>query len=325
MAYHSQQVLLLRSAQEKHLDKVLKRQDPQAAFNIPQIRQHLHESPASNVIFILVATPVEEVGRDHDFDWAVVEPSSYRSIIQLAGRVLRHRDLIPKTANMALMQFNLKALNKQKPAYYRPGYESEHFRLASHDLKDLIPNAQLTCINAVPRIQKNIQATPDKNLADLEHASIQRLLTSYQSKGPQTLQGWLTECWWLTAMPQRLSPFRQQDGQLTLYLVPDDKKDWALKEKTPKGDLIDIDGLYKIEHDQALPSWHKKLWLYRDYGELLSDVVERNKENGGSMTINYAALRYGEISVPVYGDELLTGKGYVYSNQLGLCKKVVTA
>ena len=158
MAYHSQQVLLLRSAQEKHLDDVLKRNDPQAVFNNPLIRSHLHDSPAKNVIFILVVTPVEEVGRDHDFDWAVVEPSSYRSIIQLAGRVLRHRDLIPKTANMALMQFNLKALKKQREAYCRPGYESEHLRLVSHDLKDLIPSAQLTCINAVPRIQKNAQA-----------------------------------------------------------------------------------------------------------------------------------------------------------------------
>lgn len=321
MAYHSQQVLLLRSAQEKHLDKVLKRQDPQAAFNNPLIQRHLHESPAQNVIFILVATPVEEVGRDHDFDWAVVEPSSYRSIIQLAGRVLRHRDLTPKTANMALMQFNLKALKKQKPAYCRPGYESEHLRLSSHDLQVLIPSTQLTCINAVPRIQKNIQPTPDKNLADLEHASIQRLLTSYKTKGPQALQGWLTECWWLTALPQRLSPFRQQDGQLILYLMPDDKKGWILKEKTPKGDLIEKEEWYKIEHDQTLPSWHKKLWLYRDYGELLTSVVERNKDNGLSMTINYAAMRYGEISVPVYGDESQTGKGYVYCNQLGLCKK----
>lgn len=30
-------------------------------------------------------------GRDHDYDWAIVEPSSMRSIIQLAGRIRRHR------------------------------------------------------------------------------------------------------------------------------------------------------------------------------------------------------------------------------------------
>ena len=38
----------------------------------------------------MLGSPVTEVGRDHDYDWAVVEPSSMRSLIQLAGRVRRH-------------------------------------------------------------------------------------------------------------------------------------------------------------------------------------------------------------------------------------------
>jgi len=97
MAYHSRQVMLLRSEQERHLDQALKRKEKQdeqpVAFSNEVIRQHLDSTEVENVIFILVATPVEEVGRDHDFDWAIIEPSSYRSIIQLAGRVLRHRKL----------------------------------------------------------------------------------------------------------------------------------------------------------------------------------------------------------------------------------------
>ena len=93
MAYHSQQVLLLRHEQEKHLDRTLKRKESADAepdaFNNSIIRKHLDSSTSKQMLFVLVATPVEETGRDHDFDWAVVEPSSYRSIIQLAGRV-RH-------------------------------------------------------------------------------------------------------------------------------------------------------------------------------------------------------------------------------------------
>ncbi|MGK0476691.1 MAG: CRISPR-associated endonuclease/helicase Cas3, partial [Oleispira sp.] len=101
MAYHSQQVLLMRSLQERHLDQVLKRKEklgePPKSLSNPVIRQHLdginkNIADTKNVLFILVATPVEEVGRDHDFDWAVIEPSSYRSIVQLAGRVKRHRE-----------------------------------------------------------------------------------------------------------------------------------------------------------------------------------------------------------------------------------------
>ncbi|WP_438357140.1 hypothetical protein, partial [Burkholderia cenocepacia] len=48
-----------------------------------------------------------EVGRDHDYDWAIVDPSSMRSIIQLAGRVWRHRpEKIATQANILLLPTN---------------------------------------------------------------------------------------------------------------------------------------------------------------------------------------------------------------------------
>ncbi|MFC1863595.1 type I-F CRISPR-associated helicase Cas3f, partial [Thermodesulfobacteriota bacterium] len=109
MAYHSQQVMLLRHEQEKHLDSILKRKETSgeqpAAFKNAVIREHLDNSIVKDMLFIVVATPVEEIGRDHDFDWAVVEPSSYRSIIQLAGRVRRHREGEVGHPNIALLQY----------------------------------------------------------------------------------------------------------------------------------------------------------------------------------------------------------------------------
>jgi len=57
MAYHSQQVLLLRHEQEKHLDEVLKRKEkdgePPVAFDNEAIRNHLASCKAKNLIFIL--------------------------------------------------------------------------------------------------------------------------------------------------------------------------------------------------------------------------------------------------------------------------------
>ena len=158
MAYHSQQVLLLRHEQEKHLDDVLKRKEnagvPQKAFSNPVIRSHLdscakNNSHIKNMLFILVATPVEEVGRDHDFDWAIIEPSSYRSIVQLAGRVRRHRAEAVELANIGVMQYNLKAFKtNDKPDgkyFVKPGYEDGWDKsLHSHDLNKLVNE---TCIN----------------------------------------------------------------------------------------------------------------------------------------------------------------------------------
>lgn len=63
--------------------------------------------------FIVVATPLEEAGRDHDFDWAVIDPSSAQSIVQTSGRVNRHRlveaDKADK-ANFVILGCDLKWL-----------------------------------------------------------------------------------------------------------------------------------------------------------------------------------------------------------------------
>ncbi|WP_333875538.1 type I-F CRISPR-associated helicase Cas3f [Methylobacter sp.] len=321
MAYHSQQILLLRQAQEQHLDAVLKRDDKDRVFNDPLIRQHLDNSTAANMLFILVATPIEEVGRDHDFDWAVVEPSSYRSIIQLAGRVLRHRDETPDTANIALLQYNLKAFTQADDclAYCRPGYESENHRLDSHDLNALIPSGQLSAINALPRIQRNAELQPTERLADLEHDCIQELLTAYQKQGPEQLQGWLSGCWWLTALPQHFSPFRKQDQQQTLYRIPDEREEWVFVEKSPKGQINPVEDRYKIDSAielsrQAQARW----WLYRDYQALIEEVAEQK-----SWSLRETALWYGEINVRIDDRDILGGNSrnrLSYCDQLGLWK-----
>ncbi len=319
MAYHSQQVLLLRHEQERHLDTVLKRDPPSAVFDDKVIRGHIKRCRADNLIFILVATPVEEVGRDHDFDWAVVDPSSYRSIIQLAGRVLRHRQKAPTAPNISLLQYNLKALlqGKDQPAFCRPGFESPRLRLATHDLKRLIPNEQLQSITAAPRIQSNAELQPADNLADLEHHCIQTLLTSYGKQGPESLQGWLTECWWLTALPQHLSPFRQQDKQQTLFDVPDEKADWLFVEKLRQGGTNTVENTFKIERVELSELEIERWWLCRDYADLLDRHAEKK---GWSLTDT--ALRYGEINVRIDDSDLLNGKGnvFAYCQQLGFWK-----
>ena len=321
MAYHSQQILLMRSEQEKHLDEVLKRKEPLAVFEHPIIRQHLTNSDAKNMIFILVATPVEEVGRDHDFDWAVIEPSSFRSIIQLAGRVLRHRNKALDAPNIALMQFNLKALTQaeDRPAYCRPGYESTKHLLATHDVAQLLPVEQLAKkVDALPRIQRNGVLNPANNLADLEHTCIAELLTAYAHKGPESMQGWLTECWWLTALPQLINPFREGSAELKLYLMPNDNEDWVFVEKDKLGKPQAAEAFYGIVKTDITPKEQQRLWLDRHYAELINELVQLQ-----DMSARRAALKYGEISLPIYGDHAKSC-GFVYSSQLGMCKKPKT-
>src|SRR5690606_16733848 len=116
--YHSQYPLLIRSAIEHRLDATLDRRVPDAVFALPEIRSRLDASAEPDQLFIVFGSPVTEVGRDHDYDWAVVEPSSMRSLIQLAGRIRRHRPGAVDTPNMRVLESNLRHFeHRGEPAY----------------------------------------------------------------------------------------------------------------------------------------------------------------------------------------------------------------
>jgi CRISPR-associated endonuclease/helicase Cas3 len=121
--YHSKYPLGIRSYLECKLDRILKRKDPEDIWQQPEIMEKIKNSSQINHIFVVIASPVAEVGRDHDYDWAIIEPSSMRSIIQLAGRVLRHRSIIPSKPNIVLMNKNFKAIAGREICFAKPGFE----------------------------------------------------------------------------------------------------------------------------------------------------------------------------------------------------------
>lgn len=328
MAYHSRQVLLLRSKQEQHLDHILKRKEKAgeqaAAFSDEVIRQHLDSTTDENVIFILVATPVEEVGRDHDFDWAIVEPSSYRSIIQLSGRVLRHRkrDVDIQKPNIALLQYNLKGLHRAKVAFEKPGFEVNsakgNFILETKNLSELIDPEHLQQINAIPRIKANQPLPSIKKLADLEHAVMADALTSYNKVGAKPLNAWLTQKWFLTALPQQFNPFRQSSANIQLFAIWKNHK-LIFCEKDDFGRYIDRSGLYKIreiDYSKLSELEQQRLWLNRDYHDILRRLaLDKFPENEDiEEKIERLSERYGEIMLPEYDED----KQLIYSEQFGL-------
>lgn len=320
MPYHSQQILLMRHTQEQHLDQVLKRGDEQAIFANEVIRQHLNQISQNQVIFILVATPVEEVGRDHDFDWAVVEPSSYRSIIQLAGRVLRHRDKTLQHPNIALMQYNLKGFKESKSSnkravFTRPGYENSQILLKTHDLKILLDwDVLQERLDASPRIQKPEQLQPQEKLSDLEHYAIQEALANFNQQGAKTHSGWLTEVWWLTGLPQQANRFRKgNQGENVYGIYENDQLKFKTKFFTPHLEIFET--LHVINNKTVSKRLQERLWLERDYQQLLFGIA---KQKG--ISIRHAALKYGELNLPIYQTEQI--ETFEYSHELGLKRGV---
>ncbi|MCB1614390.1 MAG: type I-F CRISPR-associated helicase Cas3 [Pseudomonadales bacterium] len=321
MAYHSQQVLLMRHAQEQHLDEVLKRkeagnQQPNA-FSHPIIRAHIDQSAANNIIFILVATPVEEVGRDHDFDWAVVEPSSYRSIIQLAGRVHRHRTGEVLKPNVSLLQYNWKAFEKndENGRYFvRPGYEADIAKeLPSHDLREILDVEPLEArLDASARIQQPVKQQENQLFAAIEHKATKTLLTDYENIRVSNLQGYLQHAWWLTALPQTFQSFRRSAPAVKLFYVWNDKKQrgyWA--EKDDDGKPVNRELQRNISTTDLTSEQKVRLWLARDYLVLLEKYATFYE-----LSLTGASLRYGELSLSMCNEN----DKFEYSPQLGIYK-----
>ena len=253
--YHARFPMLLRSAIEHQLDTVLNRRQPLAVYDNESIRQALAQGDEENHLFVVLGSPVTEVGRDHDYDWAVVEPSSMRSLIQLAGRVQRHRQKDCDTPNIFIFDTNLRHFAGMKgsdrypaAAFVRPGFEDERgrvgddFRLLNHRLGKLLDEDDYRYINARPRIQPRAKCDwqPQNNLVDLEHARMaaqmlpqsQVATTSRFDTHRQPLNAasaWQHTQASLTWILPQQQPFRDNTSKDTeLVFLPDDDEESLL-------------------------------------------------------------------------------------------------
>lgn len=343
--YHSQHPLLVRSTIERQLDTTLQRGEPGAVFTRPDIRQRLDTSPEPDQLFIVLGSPVTEVGRDHDYDWAVVEPSSMRSLIQLAGRVRRHRAGTVTTPNIAVFRYNLRHFRQPGQASYcKPGFEtsSEPFQLSSHDLQKLLQPEEFEVIDARPRIVSRPQLQPQHRLADLEHGRMRQTMllqarAHSQVDGGRRARGGAAQdatqllsaaTWWhqapqdslLTALLPQQQRFRDDTGQqdVELALLPDkDGEDCLLhrieRKPTQRGDnpyvLVDRSQHERIP-DHAVSGLGIQPWGVTNYLETLIELASEL-----DMSPLECSRRYGTVTVPS------NDNGWRYHAVLGFAKR----
>lgn len=326
--YHSRFPLLMRSALERRLDRLLTRKLTDADFLAqPCVRRLLTRSPAEDHVVIVLATSVAEVGRDHDYDWAVVEPSSMRSLIQLAGRVRRHREGVPATANICLLDKNLRALAPAVreggfvPAYQRPGFECQEFRLATHALTTLLTPEQLERPDAGARIAERqapaVRTDPEQhcrmvgNLADLEHAVLREIMLGSDETLLQDVALWRQGQATLTGEVQRKSRFRAQEPTETCLWLPDEAGEDCR--------------LYRLERDEELTSQQTTCILeaivlpenisWLDDADYLARLLRLAEER--DISPQRCALRFGRVELPLRRD----GEKWRYHHRLGFFRQ----
>ena len=343
--YHSRHPLLIRSSIERQLDSTLKRQQPDAVFSLPTVRERLDGSAQDDHLFIVLGSPVTEVGRDHDYDWAVVEPSSVRSLIQLLGRVRRHRAGDCGSTNVHVFTRNLRSFTSPAEAAFRwPGFECNDgpFRLQSHDLRSLLEADELATMDARPRILNPATGAlkPQEKLVHLEHARMRQQMlpstglapaTGRQARGPvgvAPVPKANASTWWslppqdalLTGLLQQEQPFRDDTGQreVTLVLLPDEDG-----ERDVLHQVLDVKQGRRGEklYVELEVSKHKRLddaatvgegiapWGVTDYMTELRALAESMDRS-----LRYCAERFGTVTVIDHE------AGWLSHPVLGFCK-----
>ena len=295
--YHSQHPLLVRSHIEQHLDAAFTRHDPESIWQQPEIRRAIETNPAIHHLFVVLATPVVEVGRDWDADWAIAEPSSVRSLIQLAGRVQRHRQQEPSSPNLSVLTKNVKSLlagNDEHPAYCQPGFEAPDYRLNSHNLIDILHMEQYQFINAIPRIVEPQEPWRGlrryDNLIALEHGRTHDVLLGPGTRVIPAAMWWRKPIQWSGEL-QRLTPFRhsQQEELYFLFMEEDDDtpcfmvQDDGVTGRKHAGNIDFVD----IELADGV-----SLWVDCDYAGIMLDIAQRM-----NMELTDVSLRFGLLSL----------------------------
>lgn len=227
--YHSQHFPIQRFEIERRLDFLLSRKNGDAhILEDPEIRSMLDSDDCRELMLIVVATPVEEIGRDHDFDWAVVEPSSTQSIVQTAGRVNRHRLKLVDRPNVALLQFNRKRVEtNDRCVFQRPGLEVGT-PYATHDLSELFDWSNVEQIDARLRFGDHLfPKYDDKAIEQATDKIFARMVSSDR-------QGNL----WMAVDTYTKSPLRDNDDgqriEMTLLDDPADGRWFLFKEENSK-------------------------------------------------------------------------------------------
>ncbi|MCU7935467.1 MAG: type I-F CRISPR-associated helicase Cas3f [Candidatus Thiodiazotropha sp. (ex Dulcina madagascariensis)] len=314
--YHARHPLLVRSGIERRLDRLLNRNDPHALFDDPEMRAWLQQYREPEQIFIVLSTAVAEVGRDHDYDWAIVEPSSMRSIIQLAGRVRRHRAGACETPNIHLLDTNVRHLESGgvQPAFFRPGFESKAFPLKHHRLNELLSEPQLARIDAASRICERSPLEPGVNLADLEHAALRALMLGEPWGGEQKFPP--IDRWWhtraaLSGEMQRVQPFRHDpEGRRRYGLLPNEDGDIEFRRFERDGGTTLVNHLKHDLEPELGP--RTDFWGEPDYENALETLAQSME-----MENTDCARKFGVVDLP----EKWAENGWNYHATLGFSRR----
>jgi CRISPR-associated endonuclease/helicase Cas3 len=296
--YHSNDLAISRFFKERSLDKLLSRSKGNDHIRAaPEIRAIVNSELSSSIPFIVVATPVEEIGRDHDFDWAVVEPSSAQSIVQTCGRVNRHRlAACEREPNVKILQFNyrhcknISSGRSDSAAFIFPGFEAlpgsrrRNRDYLDHDLGNL-----LSWTDDRLKIDASVRFDSESfPLARADDRAIERVLSDYFGENGCFVCS-PVDVWTLTNGPYDRTRLREQSiaRQSWRLEVNDGRLEFFRKERVERGGrLID----HWFEDTMVVHSKHHNAWLSLSPAEMVALCEEVGISTQDGMQVELGAF-----------------------------------
>jgi hypothetical protein len=166
--YNGSLLPVVRHLVEAALDRCLSRQgspDPLLGPDSP-LRPHIDAHAArgaTDFSLVVVTTSLEDTGRDHDLDWAVTEPISERSVIQIGGRIRRHRAALPPDApaNIAMLSRTIRAAKGEERPFAWPGIQDPWRNMHGNaDAAWRLPSAMAADLFQGDGFEEGIDAVP---------------------------------------------------------------------------------------------------------------------------------------------------------------------
>ncbi|MGV6810111.1 MAG: type I-F CRISPR-associated helicase Cas3f [bacterium] len=285
LCYHAKLLPVVRHHIELILDTLLKRNDhDQALLEHNAIREVLDQPQVKSLCLIVSATPIEEIGRDHDFDWAILEPSSTRSIVQSAGRVRRHRPASQHPQNVALLSTTMRYIRGESKAYRYPGVEDKQYGLTHHHVEHVYDIKRLQqSINAELLLDQ--QAAEEAEITALEHQKLADWLAGNAERGAAQvgLRDYLRNPdLLLSDYHAKHNQFRRANKKLLFWL--DDSEKWRCKYEREEADVscnkrvIDLAGKIPMRHYFLSPTNTTLKKLYEQLKSLLYPLSQTQED-----------------------------------------------
>lgn len=297
--YHSQLSRIARFMLERSLDRLLTRKTPTSGpHDTPEIDEAVRRARRegrAETVFIVVATPVEEIGRDHDFDWAVIEPSSVQSIVQTVGRVNRHRLQNVSQPNVSILQFNFRYARGAPTCFTAPGLEPAHAPYPTHDMAQLLDWSELErCgqIDARARFNKECH-----RLAALDDQSTQSQIGRFAKRFLRS-----DSSLWMGRDTYEKVPLRESSKKL---LLSRDEQGEHFQEHRD-GPMNTVWLKTQVKTTSRLPND----WLAWSFGAALAEATR----------LGFPVLEAFAVEVPARDD--MQGVTYMYSDSSGYHRSV---